>query len=97
MNLSVRRIYQRIVKEFNLKITDDEFDDLSRADLGIRREFVVDYLEEKPDYSPMTLVSRILKLLCRLFTIDDATAEKCIQESFAFVDSHDFSHLKLLI
>ena len=90
MNLSVRRIYQRIVKEFNLKITDDEFDDLSRADLGIRREFVVDYLEEKPDYSPMTLVSRILKLLCRLFTIDDATAEKCIQESFAFFDSHDF-------
>ncbi len=97
MNLSVRRIYQQFIKEFSLDISGEELVFIARADLGIRREFAIDYIDEKPDYDILYLVTKILTLLCRLFKIDAALADQYIEESLAFVEEHDFSHLRLLI
>lgn len=97
MNLSVRRIYQQFIKEFNLDISKEDLIFISRADLGIRREFAIDYIEENPSYDILYLVTKILMLLCRLFKIDEMLGSQYIDEGLHFIETNDFSHLKLLI
>ena len=97
MNLNVRRSYQRFIKEFSLDISDEDFEFLSMADFGIRREFAIEYIEAGCPYEIEIMVEKIYILLCRLFRIDEDMARGYIANGLEFVNQHDFSHLKLLV
>ncbi|UWG96309.1 TetR/AcrR family transcriptional regulator [Dehalobacter sp. DCM] len=97
MHKNVRRIYKRFAVDLNLDISIDDLKYISAADLGIRRELLLEYIDKEYDITPYELTSKIYTLTGRLFKIDENLTAEYINNALKFVHAHNFSHIKLLI
>ncbi len=96
LSKTVNKVYQHYLDDFNIEISDREFDDLLRIDFGARREFFLYYMEEGKQRSIGEIVHLINGIFPRLIRIDQAVIDKELKEGIALMDSVDYQNICLL-
>jgi AcrR family transcriptional regulator len=97
LHKSIGDIYQRIVKEYQLRIRPIEFDAILLADFGARRELTRNYLKGNikmpvEDFSIFLIVNT-----ARCLGVPQKVIYKVSYEALLFFREHDFSGIKLLV
>lgn len=94
---NLKRIHMGFVRDFNLDIDDKELLQISTAELGVRRQLTLEYIEHKMFDSPLELVITIYKMMGRLFTIDESIINEYITRAVDFLKKNDLSRIKFLV
>lgn len=94
---NLKRIHMGFVRDFNLDIDDKELLQISTAELGVRRQLTLEYIEHKMFDSPLELVITIYKMMGRLFTIDESIINEYISRAVEFLKKNDLSRIKFLV
>ncbi|MFZ7130877.1 MAG: TetR/AcrR family transcriptional regulator [Eubacteriales bacterium] len=105
MNLSIftflsknlRRIYSNFVRDFDLDIDELELTRISSADLGVRRELTLEYIEKEMFESPLDLCITIYTMMGRLFKIKEDIMQSYIKKAIEYIEKHDLSYIKFLV
>jgi len=96
LNKTANKIYKRYVDDFNVKISDRDFEDLLRIDFGARREFFLHYLEEGQQRPIGEIVYLINGTFPRIIRIDQDVVDKELKEGIALMDTIDYKDIHLL-
>lgn len=92
-----RHVYRQFIEDCGYSLSPSELYTLSLADLGMRREIVLDFIENpKPDATMKTLIRHLYLYRSRLFKIDEALMEDYLLKGEAFAQKHDHSKIALL-
>lgn len=94
---NIRRIYEQFNKEFHLGFTREDLRFAILADLGVRRELVLEYMIGEIQMDVTSFVTRLYTLTAKLFDLDKTLIQEYIQEASIFVKEADLSEIKLLI
>lgn len=97
MSINLKRIYQSFLKDFDLDVSARELSRISSADLGVRRELMLEFLEGKITDSPIELSVTILGIMGRLFKIDQEIIDSHLAYALAFEKEKDYSRIKFLV
>lgn len=97
MGNNVKRIYSQINKEFHLGLTQKDLQYISIADLGVRRELALEYIEGAFPMDIIEFVTYLYSFTGKLFELDKSMIQQYIQDAILFTKENDFSHIKLLI
>lgn len=94
---NLKRIYMGFVRDFNLDIDDKELLQISTAELGVRRQLTLEYIDNRMFDSPLELVITIYKMMGRLFIIDESIINEYISRAVEFLKKNDLSRIKFLV
>lgn len=94
---NLTRIYRGFIRDFNLDIDDKELLQISTAELGVRRQLTLEYIEHRMFDSPLELVITIYKMMGRLFKIDEPIINEYISRAVEFLKKNDLSRIKFLV
>ena len=97
MHLNLKRIYHSFIRDLHLDITERELSYISSADLGVRRELTLEYINGEFDGDCTELFKQIYTMMGRLFKIPERLMQQYIVEAIGFYANHDFSGIRLLI
>lgn len=97
MGNNIRRIYEQFNKEFHLGFTTEDLRFAILADLGVRRELVLEYMIGEIQMNVPEFVTRLYTLTAKLFDLDKALIQEYIKEAAAFVQNADLTQVRLLI
>ncbi|GFZ24360.1 hypothetical protein CMETHOX_22830 [Lacrimispora indolis] len=97
MHLNLKRIYHSFIRDLHLDITERELSYISSADLGVRRELTLEYINGEFDGDCTELFKQIYTMMGRLFKIPERLMQQYIVEAIDFYANHDFSGIRLLI
>lgn len=93
---NLRRIYANFVTDFDLEIGKKELIRISSADLGVRRELTLEFIEKNSYRSSTDLITTIYIMMGRLFKIDQNIMIKYISRAIRFQKKNDYSSIKFL-
>jgi AcrR family transcriptional regulator len=93
----LKRIYANIVRDFKLDIDEEELIRIMSADLGMRRELILAYTENKMFNSSLDLAITIYTMMGRLFKIDEKIMNEYIKKAIEFLEKNDLSRIKFLV
>lgn len=94
---SLRRFYSNFAREFNLDIDEKEIIRIFSADCGIRRELILEFIENNLFDSSLELTITIYTMMGRLLKIDEKIMEEYIMRGIEFIEKNDLTHIKLLM
>lgn len=94
---NLRRFYSNFARDFNLNIDEKEIIRIFSADCGIRRELILEFIENKLFDNSLDLTITIYTMMGRLLKIDEKIMNEYIERAIEFVKKNDLSHIKLLI
>ena len=94
---NLRRFYSNFVREFNLDIDEKEITRIFSADFGIRREFILQFIENNLFDSSLDLTITIYTMMGRLLKIDEKIIKEYINRGIEFIEKNDLTHIKLLV
>ncbi len=93
-----RHVYRQFAKDIGLSITAEELRKLSLADLGVRREVILDFIENPKEGSTIDdLIHDIYIFRSRLFKIEESAMEVYLENGKNFKNSFDHSKILFLI
>lgn len=97
----VFRIHQKFNRVYHLNLTPQEVSDVSAADLGIRRELTLEFLQDNnfrlTNADKIDFISKMNIFMGRVFTLDEYMVREYINEAIAFVEKHDYSRIIFLV
>lgn len=93
----IKRIYANIVRELKLDIDEEELIRIMSADLGVRRELILAYTDNKMFNSSLDLAITIYTMMGRLLKIDEKIMSEYIKKAVEFQEKNDLSHIKFLV
>lgn len=94
---NLRRFYPNFVRELNLDIDEKEITRIFSADFGIRREFILEFVENDLFDSSLDLTITIYTMMGRLLKVDEKIMKGYINNAIEFIEKNDLSHIKLLV
>ncbi|MBF7096839.1 TetR/AcrR family transcriptional regulator [Alkalibacter mobilis] len=97
MGNNVRRIYSQINKEFKLGFSDKDLQFISSADMGVRRELALKYIEGGFPTNIIEFVSYLYSFTGKLFELDKSLIQNYTDEAIQFIENNNFKHVKLLV
>lgn len=97
LSKNLRRFYPSFVKDFNLGIDEKETIRIFSADLGIRREFTLEFVENNLFDSSLDMSTAIYTMVGRLLKIDEKIMNEYIKNATEFLNKNYLAHIKLLI
>lgn len=90
-------VYRQFAQDCGYHLTPEALYTLSLADLGMRREIVLDFIEKpRPDASTDALITHLYLYRSRLFKIDEGLMKDYLLRGKAFEKDHDHSKITLL-
>lgn len=93
-----RHVYRQFVRDCGYTLSDAELHTLSLADLGMRREIVLDFIENpRPGATVVELITHLYLYRSRLFKIDEDRMRTYLLRGEEFEQRHDHSKIKLLV
>lgn len=96
MHHSIDHVYKDFKDVFNLPISKIQFEYITAADYGARREVLLKYIETHSKMPPKDLAIMILSNTSRLFGIKELDLFRASYEAYVHIDAYDFSSIKLL-
>ena len=97
MGNNLRRIYEQFNKEFHLGFSQEELRCVILADLGVRRELVLEYMIGEIQMDATEFVTMLYTLTAKLYNLDKELIQEYIREAVDFLKNADLSQIKLLI
>lgn len=97
LSINLRRFYPNFVRDLNLDIDEREINRIFSADFGIRREFILQFIENKLFDSSLDMTITIYTMMGRLLKIDEKIMKEYIKNAIEFLEKNDLTHIKLLI
>jgi len=94
---NLKRIYRGFIRDLNLDIDDKELLQISTAEIGVRRQLTLEYIENRMFDSHLELVITIYKMMGRLFKIDEPIMNECISRAVEILKKNDLSRIKFLV
>ncbi|HCX65892.1 MAG TPA: hypothetical protein DHN33_11870 [Eubacteriaceae bacterium] len=95
-NKNVERIYKQFIKDFQLEIPLKDLPYFKAADLGMRRQLSIEYIEESYPITPFDLSEKISTFTGRIFAIHPALVSDRIAYAREFATNTDFSNISYL-
>lgn len=93
-----RHVYRQFINDCGYTLSDAELYTLSLADLGMRREIVLDFIENpKPGHTVRGLITHLYLYRSRLFKIDEDQMQTYLLRGEKFEQKYDYSKIKLLV
>lgn len=93
-----RHVYRQFINDCGYTLSDAELYTLSLADLGMRREIVLDFIENpKPGHTVRGLITHLYLYRSRLFKIDEEQMQTYLLRGEEFEQKYDHSKIKLLV
>ncbi|MBF7097776.1 TetR/AcrR family transcriptional regulator [Alkalibacter mobilis] len=95
-------LYHQLNEELKLGLGKEALADAGIADLGIRREFMLNFLEEHqngiiPRSEIFAYCDKILILFGRIFTVPEMIMKNEIEIAHEFIDKNDISDIHFLL
>lgn len=97
MGHNFKHVYKQFIKDLGHNVTEKELLAMINADLGMRREIYLYFLEHPDSQDMNDLVNSILIFRARLFQIDENLMKAYIFNAYEFERNYDHSHICLLI
>ena len=94
---NLKRSYKGFIRDLNLDIDDRELLKISTAEIGVRRQLTLEYIDNKIFDSHLELVITIYKMMGRLYKIDETIMNKYISRAVEFLKKNDLSRVKFLV
>ncbi|WP_195270275.1 TetR/AcrR family transcriptional regulator [Eubacterium sp. 1001713B170207_170306_E7] len=93
-----RHVYRQFINDCGYTLSDAELYTLSLADLGMRREIVLDFIENpRPGHTVRGLIAHLYLYRSRLFKIDEEQMQAYLLRGEEFEQKYDHSKIKLLV
>lgn len=93
-----KHVYRQFTKDIGLSINQEEIRKLSLADLGVRREVILDFIENPKEGSTIDdLIHDIYIFRSRLFKIEESKMKIYLKNGKDFKNSFDHSKILFLI
>lgn len=93
-----RHVYRQFINDCGYTLSDAELYTLSLADLGMRREIVLDFIENpKPGHTVRGLITHLYLYRSRLFKINEEQMQTYLLRGEEFEQKYDHSKIKLLV
>ncbi|MBI4856226.1 MAG: TetR/AcrR family transcriptional regulator [Acetobacterium woodii] len=97
MGGNLRHLYKQFIKDLGRTVTEKELVSLINADLGLRREIFLYFLEHPESQDMNDLVNSILIFRARIFQMDENMMKAYIFNAYEFERNYDHSHICLLV
>lgn len=95
LGYNFRHVYRQFTNDIGYSISDEDLRKLSLADLGMRREVILDFIENpKENVTIDDLIHDIYMFRSRLFKIDENEMEKYLKNGISY--RNKFDNLKIL-
>ncbi|MDO4287557.1 MAG: TetR/AcrR family transcriptional regulator [Eubacterium sp.] len=91
------QVYRRYTEEFNVYLTDREFDNILFLDFGGRREFFLQYFEKQEKESVDEIIFLINGIVPRMMGIDQNTVTKLLYQGVATAKTIPHDDIRFLI
>ncbi|KPU45638.1 DNA-binding transcriptional repressor AcrR [Oxobacter pfennigii] len=88
---------RKYLEEFNVLITEEEFQSIVLLNAGARREFFLNYFEKKIILPVDDVVNLLEGFIPRMFKIDQNLIDSIILKSMNLTSSLDYSSIKFLV
>ncbi|KPU43730.1 DNA-binding transcriptional repressor AcrR [Oxobacter pfennigii] len=89
--------HRGLLKEFNVLVTEEEFQSIVVMGSGARREFFLSYFENNIKMSVNQVVNLLESIVPRMLKIDQNLIDSILLKSIDLADSLDYSEIKFLV
>ncbi|MFZ7133561.1 MAG: TetR family transcriptional regulator [Eubacteriales bacterium] len=97
LHRSIGEIYRGYLKDFNIIISEEEFEARLYCDFGARREFFLHYLNEDLSMSIQDTVTLVNGIIPRLLGIDQNLVTAILDKSYAIYNSICYDDIVFLV
>lgn len=92
-----RHVYKQFHKDLNRKVTSLELANLINADIGMRRELYIYFIEHPGEQELTDLINFLHIFRGRLLQMDESVMKSYLFNAYEFERNYDHSHICLLV
>jgi AcrR family transcriptional regulator len=97
LNSVIGEVYKKYMADFDIALTEAEFNDILHADFGARREFILYHLERSEPMDIQGMVTFAVGIVPRLLKIDPHTVDVLLDNSVELYESMEFDDIRFLM
>lgn len=90
------RVHKQFVVDLNLSLDETELEDIIKAEYGLRREIILDFIEKPKNRSITDIVNIVHIFRARLMQIDENLMRAYLFNANEFVNKFDCSEVRFL-
>ncbi|MBU4440544.1 MAG: hypothetical protein KJ779_13375, partial [Firmicutes bacterium] len=89
--------YHQFFKDLGKEIDEDEIDNIRFAELGLRRELILRFIENPGKKTIYDVITTMHLYRGRLLQMDETLTKSYLFNALEFEHKHDHSHIRLLV
>lgn len=97
MSMNFKHVYLQFFKDLGKKIDPDEVQNIEYAELGLRRELIIRFIENPSNKTIYDLLTTMHLFRGRLLQMDETITKAYLFTALEFERKHDHAHIRLLI
>ncbi|MBC3901213.1 TetR family transcriptional regulator [Acetobacterium malicum] len=97
MGQNFNHVYHQFFRDMGKEIDQDEIDNIRFAELGLRRELILRFIENPGNKTIYDVITTMHLYRGRLLQMDETLTKSYLFNALEFEHKHDHSHIRLLI